>query len=110
MKLTLPVYGRFCCGNDVAMSIQLLGDDESNGFVVVKCDEREQVWGDNGIYSTFGLMEFDTNDLFVSKSNVLQNSAPCIEYDKIKFSRKTAEEMRDWFYKHYEAFDNTEGK
>ena len=36
MKLTLPVFGRFSCGLDVAMSIQLQGDNYSNDFIVVR--------------------------------------------------------------------------
>lgn len=101
MKLTLPVYGRFCCGDDVAMLIQLIGE---NDWIVIKCKEHEQVWGENGVYSTFGLIEFDTNDLVIESSNVFSRPNPCVKYDNIKFTIKTKEEMKDWFYEHYKCF------
>lgn len=101
MKLTLPIYGRFCCGNDVAVVIQIMGESD---MLVIKCTEYDEVWGKHGVYSTFGLIEFDTNDLKMESSNVFSQKSPCLYYKDIKFMSKTDEELRDWFYQHYKCF------
>lgn len=99
MKLTLPVYGQLYCGDDASMAVQLYGDCDT---IVVRCADREQAWE---VYSTFGLIEFDTNDLYKDKSYVLGNDSNCIKYDNIKFTKMTDKELKQWFERHSACFN-----
>lgn len=102
MKLTLPIYGNATCGYDVAVSIQLLCKSE---MFVVKCTDHNQVFGDNGVFSTYGLIEFDTKDIKMQSSDVLSGESPCIDYKNIKFTPKTGEQMREWFFENYKRLN-----
>lgn len=105
MKLTLPIFGYCWCGSDVAVSIQLLGEKDK---LVIRCTQISEVWGDNGVYSGFGLIEFDTNDIKMQCTKIIDKEVPCIDYKDIKFTPKTERQMRDWFYEHYQCFVDKE--
>lgn len=82
MKISLPVYGRCCCGCDVLMVIQLLGEQEN---FIIRHNNTDEPWGKNGVYSQLGIITFDTNDLFIDKSTILNKEYACIKYENIKF-------------------------
>lgn len=107
MKITLPIFGTTTCNYDVRCLVQLYGEQ---GTLVVKCNNRYEVWGDpkdnnGGIYSSFGLLEFDTENLFKDKSYTSNLIADCIKYEKVKFTPMSGKEMGAWFKKLMNCFE-----
>lgn len=64
MKVTFPVHAYFTCSKEVACVVLLKGFDD---FVII-CDTKEQIWGNNGIYSETFLISFDTKSVHYQKN------------------------------------------
>ena len=99
MKIKIIVYGRCTCGNDVLLCPQLKDWDN----IVVMCDNKDEVWGDNGLYSCFSEIEFDAKDLVKKQNNIFDGdetiSIKQITHKKIDgaYVRKYYQDLADCF-------------